>query len=422
MEVPHFALPDSLTPTVARARLEELDTLNESPKNSLLRSSEREKLKTFLETYIYPVLTLPTEITSEVFLQTLDPEDTSPSSPTSPLFLGHICRAWREIALTTPPLWASITVSSADAAANERRLRLLELWLARSAQCPLHIVIVHSGAPASPGSFIETILPHRARWEELDLWISCEQSLLISGELPLLRRVKIGLSDITTANKAMLPFPPWNVFRHAPKLEVLAIAYFPTPFIFPWAQLTSLTVPVALFRPFLEVLRVTVNLEYLSVYIGSSVLVVDDETSAVLPDIPSFPHLHSLVILSPPGFPQNATGHVQLMDKLTVPSLRQLLVPEPAFPADTIAAIKSLVARSKCPLDTLTVFIDEAQLSKRYYRSRLPEVNLVINPATGFSEDGSDDTDSSDDTDGSGSDDVDSDSDGASSSEPAESD
>ncbi|KAJ6447806.1 hypothetical protein C8R47DRAFT_1172419 [Mycena vitilis] len=398
MEVPHFALPDSLTPTVARARLEELDTLNESPKNSLLRSSEREKLKTFLETYIYPVLTLPTEITSEVFLQTLDPEDTSPSSPTSPLFLGHICRAWREIALTTPPLWASITVSSADAAANERRLRLLELWLARSAQCPLHIVI------------------------ELDLWISCEQSLLISGELPLLRRVKIGLSDITTANKAMLPFPPWNVFRHAPKLEVLAIAYFPTPFIFPWAQLTSLTVPVALFRPFLEVLRVTVNLEYLSVYIGSSVLVVDDETSAVLPDIPSFPHLHSLVILSPPGFPQNATGHVQLMDKLTVPSLRQLLVPEPAFPADTIAAIKSLVARSKCPLDTLTVFIDEAQLSKRYYRSRLPEVNLVINPATGFSEDGSDDTDSSDDTDGSGSDDVDSDSDGASSSEPAESD
>ncbi|KAJ7435775.1 hypothetical protein B0H11DRAFT_1623245, partial [Mycena galericulata] len=73
------------------------------------RKLERESLATHLDSYIYPVLTLSNEVVSEIFFQHLYPLTTCtsvlPSSRNSPLFLGHICKKWREIALSTPWLW-----------------------------------------------------------------------------------------------------------------------------------------------------------------------------------------------------------------------------------------------------------------------------------------------------------------------------
>ncbi|KAJ7113015.1 hypothetical protein C8R44DRAFT_552140, partial [Mycena epipterygia] len=60
-----------------------------------------------LDAHVYPVLTLPDEIVSEIFVGTLPEYPLSPPvygllSPTS---LSQICHQWREIALSTPMLW-----------------------------------------------------------------------------------------------------------------------------------------------------------------------------------------------------------------------------------------------------------------------------------------------------------------------------
>ncbi|KAJ7280798.1 hypothetical protein C8J57DRAFT_1174426 [Mycena rebaudengoi] len=74
-------------------------------------SLERQDLQTRLDTYKYPVLTLPTDITSEIFVHFLPPYPERPPTTglSSPHILGQICRTWREIALSMPRLWRAIS-------------------------------------------------------------------------------------------------------------------------------------------------------------------------------------------------------------------------------------------------------------------------------------------------------------------------
>ncbi|KAJ7060090.1 hypothetical protein C8F01DRAFT_989043, partial [Mycena amicta] len=57
---------------------------------------------------VYPILTLPHDITSRIFIACL-PEHgrVRMLSEAVPLKLSWVCRNWREIALATPELWAS---------------------------------------------------------------------------------------------------------------------------------------------------------------------------------------------------------------------------------------------------------------------------------------------------------------------------
>ncbi|KAJ6581214.1 hypothetical protein B0H19DRAFT_1251448 [Mycena capillaripes] len=65
--------------------------------------------------YIAPInrfaLTLPPELTSEIFLHCLpNTEFIRPDPYSAPLLLCRICRQWRRIALDTPELWASLYI------------------------------------------------------------------------------------------------------------------------------------------------------------------------------------------------------------------------------------------------------------------------------------------------------------------------
>ncbi|KAJ6601608.1 hypothetical protein B0H10DRAFT_1762067, partial [Mycena sp. CBHHK59/15] len=54
----------------------------------------------------YPILTLPNEITSQIFVHCLPTHGrVRPSRQAVPLLLVHICRQWRDIALSTWELW-----------------------------------------------------------------------------------------------------------------------------------------------------------------------------------------------------------------------------------------------------------------------------------------------------------------------------
>ncbi|KAJ7841811.1 hypothetical protein B0H14DRAFT_2316031, partial [Mycena olivaceomarginata] len=67
---------------------------------------EERELDSNLKLIIYPVLTLPSEIVSQIFLQCLPAHNRiRPSPRKAPLVLAQICRYWRQIALSTGRLW-----------------------------------------------------------------------------------------------------------------------------------------------------------------------------------------------------------------------------------------------------------------------------------------------------------------------------
>ncbi|KAJ7074016.1 hypothetical protein C8F01DRAFT_1242294 [Mycena amicta] len=94
-----------------RTRLSVLNTQIEQLRIALNAVfSEQTLIQDRLDAYTYPVLTLPNEIVSEIFIQYLS---SYPSCPPllgegSPTKLAQICRRWREIAHATPALWRAI--------------------------------------------------------------------------------------------------------------------------------------------------------------------------------------------------------------------------------------------------------------------------------------------------------------------------
>ncbi|KAJ7249720.1 hypothetical protein B0H12DRAFT_1019546, partial [Mycena haematopus] len=66
-----------------------------------------EPAHTQLDSVVYPVLTLPPEITSEIFCHCLPTERQSDivNPKEAPLVLTQVCGLWRNIAISTPELW-----------------------------------------------------------------------------------------------------------------------------------------------------------------------------------------------------------------------------------------------------------------------------------------------------------------------------
>ncbi|KAJ7211560.1 hypothetical protein GGX14DRAFT_329134, partial [Mycena pura] len=85
-----------------RAHAEEYITALEQQRRAVSESLAR---------VVYPVLTLPNEITSRIFVQCLpDHGRVRPSPRSVPLLVAQVCRRWREVALATCKLWSSIDV------------------------------------------------------------------------------------------------------------------------------------------------------------------------------------------------------------------------------------------------------------------------------------------------------------------------
>ncbi|KAJ7146177.1 hypothetical protein C8R44DRAFT_599326, partial [Mycena epipterygia] len=72
--------------------------------------AERKIIRKELRTISYPVLKLPPEITSGIFVHCLPTLPSDPRLLEAPLLLLGICKGWREIALQTPALWASFKI------------------------------------------------------------------------------------------------------------------------------------------------------------------------------------------------------------------------------------------------------------------------------------------------------------------------
>ncbi|KAJ6457483.1 hypothetical protein C8R47DRAFT_170477 [Mycena vitilis] len=215
---------------------------------SHLRSAQLQ-VQQRLDSYKYPVVTLPSEIVSEILVRVLPayPDFPHLAGPLSPTPLTQICRRWRDIAIGTPELWSAISSRGNDP--DGRELRMFKLWLQRSRHCPLSIALGTIDLRAS-NELIEAIIPHRARWRYLEIRLEGKHLPMLDGAMPFLRHL-----DLTTDLSPLLG--PITV-HGVPLLRIATLNRF--DIILPWTQLTSLTLLSVCPSDFGPILLQTMNL------------------------------------------------------------------------------------------------------------------------------------------------------------------
>ncbi|KAJ6589375.1 hypothetical protein B0H19DRAFT_236332 [Mycena capillaripes] len=339
-----------------RARVAELEAqilaLEPSGTPSALHLEiEKALVQERLDSYKYPVLTLPNEIISEVFIHCLPTYPLCPSlrGPFSPNLLIQICRKWREIALTTPALWRSIAISSNDAPSLVPHVRM---WLDRSRCCPFSIWLkdVDDRWGQVP-EILAVLVSHRTRWEHVDLHLSLSHVPTISGPMPLLRHLKLSLRP--TREPSIFTFP------EMPLLRTVTLNYIAAQnIILPWAQLTSLTLQAVAPREYGPLLRQTLNLVHCRLDI------FNDEEIGMPEDI-KLSSLESLILEG-----ETLTG---CLETFVLPALRSLQIPPSFLTPKPIDILTSFISKSGCKLHEVRI-VDVKSIAQASYREAFPSI------------------------------------------------
>ncbi|KAJ6562375.1 hypothetical protein B0H19DRAFT_96520 [Mycena capillaripes] len=327
------------------------------PISSFALPAERALAQERLDSYKYPVLTLPSEIVSEIFLHFLP---TYPLCPPlmgifSPTVLTHICHKWREIAVATPMLWRAISLS-------KLRPGIFEAWLNRSGHCPLSFDLINWDALPE---VVALATSHCARWEyfKLTLYRGFSFGLpSLDGPMPLLRHLELSVEQ---------ELDPIITFGDAPLLRsVLLDADAAASVSLPWAQLTSLTLERVSPRDSSAVLQQTSNLLHceLNLYHGR-----DNQLS--FPDIRLL-RLESLVLNQPSISITPVTGY---LETLIAPALRSLQVSEEFLHPNPIDSLSIFLSKSGCNPDSVDI-TGTISIPEDSYRRAFPSIqNFLLN-------------------------------------------
>ncbi|KAJ7841423.1 hypothetical protein B0H13DRAFT_116925 [Mycena leptocephala] len=245
-----------------RTRLAEIEAQIRDLELSLAElPAEKTLVQERLRSSTYPVLTLPNEIVSEIFIHFLPLRPLCPplTGLLSPTTLMQICLQWREVTQATPELWRAIPFAN-NRIPLEAQLHICDIWLSRSRGYPLSIRINHDqrlGGLDRLQKLFSALVPHQARWEDLTLHISGSKLPNLDGPMPLLRLLDVDLSQHDSF-----------AFHQVPLLRAVCLTGAAVPqFGLPWLQLTSLTLRYVSPRDCTPALQKTTNLVHCRLYL-----------------------------------------------------------------------------------------------------------------------------------------------------------
>ncbi|KAJ6477533.1 hypothetical protein C8R45DRAFT_873014 [Mycena sanguinolenta] len=311
-----------------RNRLSQLDALIAT------LTAERQRLRRVADAIVYPVLSLPPEITTEIFLGCIPPQSNLGESPSeAPFLLAQICRQWRQIALDTPQLWRSLVFHD-----KETSIELLQLWLARSGSLPLDFEL-KCWDPPRVRVLIETMLLHCHRWQDVKFGLP-EQSF---SELDL-RHASLPKLHSISLEPTVLGGVPESVnnavtITHAPSLRDVHVSMLPkATIVVPWASITSLTLSHQWqFTACMSLLEECPNL--VSLHVSTTGRLAGVYTNIILSS------LETLTC---------DFGEASVLEYLTLPRLSRLTVSDIWEPHHA-TIFSTFIRRSACPLQFLSV-------------------------------------------------------------------
>jgi hypothetical protein len=326
---------------VDRARVAELEAQISYLERSLsaLRI-EKMLAQERLDSYKYPVLTLPNEIVSDIFMHFLPPYPLFPPliGLLSLTLLTQICRRWREIALGTPALWSAITSyhDSIDIP-FDLAIHAFDIWLNRSRCCPVSLQFDATDSQMDVAEFLAILVPHRARWESLDIYLSPSHLPILDGPMPLLRYLDLPLLGSGAGTEVVtfeVPLLRTVVLNDDAALSV----------ILPWAQLTSLTLLCVYPEGCVPILLQTSSLVHCKLEL------FDSTNNQPRPDI-TRPCLESLTLINP-----RRESAIDFLGTLIVPALRSLKIPEIfLYHMNPIQSLTALISKSGCKLEEVQI-------------------------------------------------------------------
>ncbi|KAF7349480.1 F-box domain-containing protein [Mycena sanguinolenta] len=211
-----------------------------------------------LNLVVYPVLTLPPEITAEIFKWCIDTGlRLSPS--VAPLLLTRICRDWRALAFSTPALWD--TISEIDFGVHPRADAVIETWFSHAGTRPLSLGVICPDSVDSASARLESVIfQHASRLESLDVMtnsdVFCDFTAIQS--FPILRDLELACLDDYDGDEGHI-----RLFgiHGAPALRNLSLErVLPSMMRMPWAQLTKMTLSLVSLGECLNALRWAISL------------------------------------------------------------------------------------------------------------------------------------------------------------------
>ncbi|KAF7300793.1 F-box domain-containing protein [Mycena kentingensis (nom. inval.)] len=120
-----------------RAQIDKLaGAISDLENRAAVLRAQQTQLECALAAIVYPVLTIPHEITSEILVRA------APSSSHFdrwPLVAASVCRQWRQIALSAPALWSTLALTL-EYPVKAPSL-LLETWILRSGALTLDLTV-----------------------------------------------------------------------------------------------------------------------------------------------------------------------------------------------------------------------------------------------------------------------------------------
>ncbi|KAJ7178166.1 hypothetical protein C8R46DRAFT_1076023 [Mycena filopes] len=328
-----------------------------------LLETEEDLLQDRLDAYTYPVLTLPPEVVSEIFVHCLPvyPRRAPDNGLYSPVALTHICRLWRRIALSTPSLWRTFKIilrtNDSGRADDANQVRVAE-WLRRSGSCALSVELEY--LRREPPLIFQTIMAHRHRWQHLKLFPSMPNFPAIIGPFPLLRTLTL-TTWLLTPEHAMYRSP---AFRYAPLLRRVAIDSYEEVFrdMLPWSQLTVLVIHDIEGKQCLAILALAPRLVYCDLAIGS----VGEG------DAPSHALLDQLKTLKIRSSIYSSHSTVLSALALQLPALRRLHIDEMYLMPDRVVALRALLMRWNCTPQEIRIARPQQPLHA--YSEALPSI------------------------------------------------
>ncbi|KAK7063512.1 F-box domain-containing protein [Favolaschia claudopus] len=343
-----------LSNSALRERLCDIDAEIEELHAQLARvRAERKMITDALGSIVYPILTLPVEITAEIFAQHVDelfgqwlvpvvPLHNARSA--GPLFLSQVCRAWRSIAINMSSLWCGVRASYNGPIAPDWR-NLLEYWLARAGNQPLYLDLARDSSQSA--LLYSTVAPYSSQLRALECCLPTPTSRpvdTIRGRLPLLRQLTVWLRAGAEFDESDMSLV--TTFSDAPDLRKVVIKYLPLRWIsIPFAQLTHLTLLGQTIAEGIEALHQSPNLEDLSL-----------DLRGPLGEIRPIPV--TLNRVRELRLPNDFEWTGSYLPYLTLPGLRSLEVMSEYSREDDVVALSDFLQRSQCTLDSLSLYCD----------------------------------------------------------------
>jgi hypothetical protein len=351
----HPTLPQNTVTTDPYAWQQLIDLESEITRvKALLHQLEqqRSRLKRQLNACRSPVLQLPPELTSEIFVTYLAHHEwdglTSCLSDVlisrTPLLFGRICSAWRELAWSTPKLWSSMQL---DLENNNIDPILVNQWLDRSGSLPLSICALLRCEDYDQTAVVimDAIAQHTERWCNIafELPIFCYDSFKdddnLKCYLPNLQHIFIGKESL-----GLDEFSRFDIFSVTPQLRSLSLKGVDvSDCVFSTNNLTKLRIEGECIDACMDILQRSPHI------IECAFVNVQNTTSSIKHSLSN--QLQLLRLEIPEEYDESIAD---IFNALTVPALRKFhfYAEGQSLPPNSFI---SLMTRSSCSLQTLTL-------------------------------------------------------------------